>query len=153
MQREEGFTFARQRARLPASAAPVGAPADALPSHLRVHVDEHHEVGLERLPHPRGEHAPAPERDHAPALGAREQPADDLLLLSPERGLAAALELLGDRMSEARFQQLVAVERVHPERARQLGGDGRLPGPHEADQDDGPRGGARYRRRHPIRSS
>ena len=153
VQREEGLTVARERARALSAAASVGALTDALPSHLRLHVDEHDQVGLERLPHARGEHAPTPERDHAPAFGAREQPAHELLLLDPERGLAAALELLADRMSQARFQQLVAVERIHPERARELGGDGRLPCPHEADKDDGPRGGARYWRRHPIRSS
>ncbi len=45
-----------------------------------------------------------------------------------------------DGVTEALFEQRVAVERTSAEGRSQLGGDGRLAGAHEADQDE----------RHPI---
>ena len=100
-------------------------------------------MGRESGAHARRGDAAAAERDHVLRAGAGEQLAHQLLLLHSEGGLAVQLELACQRMTETLSEQLVAVERRGAKRLGELGGDGRLAGAHEADQDE----------RHPIRSS
>ncbi len=101
-----------------------------------------------------GEHCPAAEREDCLASGLPgprgpiEQLADELLLVLAKGGLAVELELAGDRVSEALFEQPVGVERLRAELGGDFGGGGRLAGAHEADEDE--RAG---QRRHRIRSS
>ncbi len=89
---------------------------------------------LKRRAHARREDAAATERDHRPRCRLVQQLAHELLLGRAKRCLAAALELLRNGMPEALGQQLVAVDRLHPERLRELDRDGRLASAHEADQ-------------------
>jgi hypothetical protein len=136
VQRPEGLAVAGQR---PAAAG------GARPGRLRVDVHEHGDVPRQRRADALGPQRPAPERDH-PAVGALEQLAGDLLLASPERRLALAVEDVGDRLAQLLLDEPVGVLGALPERRGDLVGDGALPRAHEADEDQRP-----PQRRHPIR--
>ncbi len=96
---------------------------------------------LERRANALGEDAATAQRDHRTGLGGVEQLADELLLGVAKGGLAVQLELLGGRVAEPRREQLVAIAGARAELPRQLGGERRLAGAHEADQHErAPRG-------------
>ncbi len=136
-QRLEHGAVVRQRA--------VGAAAvarDAVPRLLGVDVEQHGGLAQQPLLHPLGEDSAAAEGDHLIGRRPIEQLQHEPLLGRPERGLAALGELLRHRVAELLGEELVAVVDVLPERRPELAGGRRLPGPHEADQDDC----------HPIRS-
>ena len=146
VQGEERPPVTRQRA----LCAP--ARAHAPPRLLGLDVEQHHDVLPQRPAHPLREHAAAAECEHLARLRARQQLADQLLLLGAKRALAAgarrrrralcadgradgrAFELLGQRMPEALFQQRIAVSRAHAQLVREPARDRRLTGTHEADQ-------------------
>jgi hypothetical protein len=90
--------------------------------------------------HPLGEDGAAAERDHClvplpPGLG--EELADEPLLVDAEGVLPVELELAGDGVPEAGFEQAVGVEHVGAELGGDRGGGGGLAGAHEADEDEG----------------
>jgi hypothetical protein len=92
------------------------------------------DVATECRAHALQEHAATAEGDRA-AVGLLQQPADDLCLACAEALLAVTLEGLGDRHTEIGLHQLVDLGRLQAGIAR--GGEGgRLPRPHEADEDD-----------------
>ncbi len=155
-EREEGGAVARERA--------IAGAAQARPGERRVDVEQERQVRDQRRAHARGQDAAAAERDHARprrrrcavlrigscdrrmrarvarARGIGEQSTHHRLLGGAEGGLAVELELARDRMAEALLEHRVAVERLHPERARQRAGDGGLAGAHQADQHERPAG-------------
>ena len=103
----------------------------------------------ERLAHTLGLDGPAAERDHRQVLALQEL-ADHILLDGAEGGLALAVEEHLDRLPEPALDLPVAVHRLHAQLRGERAGAGRLPGAHEAHQDDR----AVYRARlHPIRST
>ena len=113
---------------------PVGV-GDAAPGLGGVDLEPDDGVAAERLADPRREHAAPAERDRAAVVGVLQQRADDLGLARAEALLAVLLEGRRDGRAEALFHQRVDLDRRQPLGAGGLQ-RGRLPGPHEADEDD-----------------
>jgi len=100
----------------------------------------------QRLAHVLGSERAAAERDYRRVL-ARQQLEHQLLLASAKRLLALPVEERLDRLAQAALKLAIRVERLGAELGRERAGAGRLPGAHEAHEDE------RYARLQPIRSS
>src|SRR5437588_11811953 len=83
----------------------------------------------------RREHGATAQRDDVAVVRAAQQARGDLFLALAKGPFTAALELLGDGMTQLLLEHVVAVERASLQGRGGGPAGARLAGPHEADED------------------
>src|SRR5439155_23934400 len=112
------------------------AVVHALPRRLRPHLEVHGEcAALQLVADRRALDRPASELDHR-RLAASQRRDCVLRLLGPELRLSLLSKDLGDSPPERSLEHAMDLEEATPESPRKPGTERRLPGTHEADQDE-----------------
>ena len=119
------------------------------PRLLGLDLQVHDGVRGERIAHALGGECSAAEGDH-PGIRPLEQLQHHLFLARAKGGLPLAVEERLDRLAEPLLHQAIRIERLGSQPGGQRPRAGRLAGPHEANENQGPAG---YPRLQPMRSS